>query len=38
VNKAGQFRMIDYPDKEFQYRYSNNDRANEMRREAYQSE
>ncbi|KAF2751721.1 hypothetical protein M011DRAFT_414524, partial [Sporormia fimetaria CBS 119925] len=36
VNKEGQFRMIEYPDKNFEYRYSNQDRLNEIRREAFQ--
>ncbi|KAF2275089.1 uncharacterized protein EI97DRAFT_87539 [Westerdykella ornata] len=35
INEAGQFCMINYPDKFFQYYYSNNERVNNARREAY---
>ncbi|KAF2184820.1 hypothetical protein K469DRAFT_750686 [Zopfia rhizophila CBS 207.26] len=36
VNESGHVRMIAYPDKGFQYHYSNTERHNEVRREAMQ--
>ncbi|KAF2265388.1 hypothetical protein CC78DRAFT_200559 [Lojkania enalia] len=36
INTDGHIRMIDYPDKDFLYHFSNNDRHNEVHREAMQ--
>jgi hypothetical protein len=36
VNELGQIRMIEAPDKEYYYHSTNNERYNEMRREAMQ--
>ncbi|KAF1995796.1 hypothetical protein P154DRAFT_538505 [Amniculicola lignicola CBS 123094] len=36
INSVGQIRMIGYPDKDFDFHFSNNDRHNEVRREAMQ--
>lgn len=37
LNSKGQFRMIKYPDKVFNFHHSNNERDNEVRREAFQT-
>ncbi|KAF2109754.1 Arb2 domain-containing protein [Lophiotrema nucula] len=37
VNGTGHVRKIKYPDKNFDYRFSNNDRHNDVRREAFQT-
>jgi hypothetical protein len=37
INEAGQFRMIDFPEKDYIYYHTNNERHNEVRREAMQS-
>ncbi|KAF2709691.1 hypothetical protein K504DRAFT_467643 [Pleomassaria siparia CBS 279.74] len=36
INEAGQTRMIEYPDKEFQYYLTNIERHNDVHREAFQ--
>lgn len=36
VNNIGQLRMTEFPDKDYQYQFSNSERYNELRREAMQ--
>lgn len=38
INNVGQFRMIGAPEKEYVYHATNNERVNELRREAMQGE
>lgn len=38
INKTGGIRMIEAPEKQYVYHSTNNERVNEVRREAMQSE